>query len=332
MGSPLPAGFDGLATSSLGATKIVRTKVEMGRSAYRRKLLVVAGASFGELQGFVRGICISQEVDRMPEIASAWKRANAAYRTLQVSEQCLSMQTALSLPEAGLGPLLEDITAQPLFKSSYGEHDVQVMKVSIRNLIACQRHIDLDYVEELSARLRENTSAESIARFCLLSPLPLDPPKQLQISPNAFCFSSPNTDFRFLGGYVRPVGEADTQSCWMGGQPAAMVILMLGYGAPSMNAFQIGDRIVLSNGFHRAYSLLSNGVEQAYLVVRRVNDPSTELPPVLGAISNECILNHPRPILVKDFFDPSLVLELRGSPGLRNIQVAWQASQVNIPL
>lgn len=60
------------------------------------------------------------------------------------------------------------------------------MKVSIRNLIACQRHVDLDYVDELSARLLENTSSESIARFCLLSPLPLHPPKQLQIKSMEF--------------------------------------------------------------------------------------------------------------------------------------------------
>jgi hypothetical protein len=332
MGSPLPAEFDRLAGSNSGAARSLRNEADSGNLAYRRKLFVVAGASFGELQGFVRGNCIPQEVDRMPEIASSWKRANSAYRTLQITEQSLPKQVALSSPEPELGPLLESIAAQPLFRSSYGEHDFQVMKVGIRNLIACQRHVDLDYVDTLSARLLENVSSESIARFCLLSPLPLHPPKQLQISPNAFCFSSPNTDFRFLGGYVRPVSDADTQTCWMGGQPAAMVILMLGYGAPSMNAFQIGDRVVLSNGFHRAYTLLSSGVEHAYLVVRRVNDPSTELPPVLGSMSNDCILNNPRPILVRDFFNPSLISELRGSPGLRNIQVAWQASQVNIPL
>ena len=332
MGSPLPVGPQEIVAPDPRLAQRQDPAREHDKTNHRRKLFVAAGASLGELQGFIRGNCIPEEIARMEEIATFWRQANSSYRNLQTSETNLFSQTTLEPPEPGLTSLLQEITAQPLFQSSYGEHRVRIMKVSTRNLVSCQRHVDLDYVRNLVAHLRSNAEPEAVARFCLLPPLPLETPKQLQIGPNAFCFSSPNTDFRFLGGYARPFTDRDVQSCWMGGQPAAMVVLMLGYGTPSMNAFKVGDRTILSNGFHRAYSLLSLGIEHAYVVVREITDLSTEFPPILGVVPSDQLLNHPRPVLTRDFFNKSLALELRGSPGLRNIQVAWNASQVNVPL
>jgi hypothetical protein len=307
-----------------------RPRTEVGR--YRRKVFLIGAAVQAELQGFVRGNCIAEEVARMDDIIEKWRTARDVFGRLEAREKGLPEQVRVHEPENSVQPLLARITEDPLFRSSFGLHTVDVKKVELDRLVACQRQVDLDYVDSLKEEISNDLSSEEHARFCLLPRTPPPAPKQQQLAQNAFGFSSPNPDFRFLGGFARPVTIEDIQVCWAGGQPVSAVVLLLGYGAPSMNVFQVGKRLILNNGFHRAYAMRAVGISEAYVVVQHIGDPELELPPALVGLPREYLLKNSRPALMSDFFNSALVEEFKTTEGVRSVQLGWNANQTFVPV
>jgi hypothetical protein len=311
--------------------RVLRTR-ERASSIPRRKLYLVGAAVQAELQAFIRGNCLQEEIEGLAETLEQWKKARAHFRSREATEAYLPEKARVSDTEAELDPFLDQLRKDPLFERSYVEAPFQIRKVELQNLVACQRQVDLNFVDTLKEHLTAPLTLEQLARFCLLPAIPPPFPKCQQLAQNVCGFSSPNTDFRFLGGFVRSLTQEDIQVCWTGGEPAAAVVLLVGYGAPSMNAFQVGQRIVLSNGFHRAYALLSSGISDAYLVVRHVTDPGLEFPPQLAGLPREYLLGNPRPAVVGDFLNPALVQEFECTVGVRSIQLAWNANQTQVPI
>jgi hypothetical protein len=120
--------------------------------------------------------------------------------------------------------------------------------------------------------------------------------------------------------------------CWAGGQPVSAVALLLGYGAPAMNVFQVGTRLILNNGFHRAYAMRAVGLSEAYVVVQHIGDPELEMPPTLVGLPREYLLKNARPALMSDFFNSALVEELRTTVGVKSVQLGWNANQTFVPV
>src|SRR5260370_33516803 len=147
-----------------------------------------------------------------------------------------------------------------------------------------------------------------------------------------FGFLSPNADFLYVGGLGGPETVEDVEVCWAGGQPVSAIVLILGYGAPAMNVYQVGRRLILNNGFHRAYAMRSVGLTDAYVVVQHIGDPELELPPNLAGLPKEYLLKSSRPALVSDFFNPALVEELKTTVGVRSVQLGWNANQTFVPV
>ncbi len=323
-------------SSDLGGALIV----EQGNPAlqqtekpqFRRSIYLLGAAVQAEVQAFVRGNCIPEEVDRIGQVLEKAKNAREHFRKLEDGEKGQPETVRVTDPDPQLAPLLARVVEDTLFKASFSSHPIEIKRVELDNLVACQRHVDLNHVEHLREQLAGGITPEEHVRFCLL-PRTLPPvPKQQQLAANAYGFSSPNPDFRFLGGFARLVAQEDVEVCWAGGLPVAAVVLLVGYGAPAMNAYKVGRRFVLNNGFHRAYALRAAGIPDAYLVVQHVSDPQLEFPQNLVGLPREYLLNNPRPAVLKDFFNPALVEEFRITIGVRSIQIAWNANQSLVPV
>lgn len=110
------------------------------------------------------------------------------------------------------------------------------------------------------------------------------------------------------------------------------IVLFVGLGASAMNALAAGKRIVLNNGFHRAYALRSLGITHIPLVVQKIANPQLEFPAVVANLPKEYLLGSQRPALMKDFFDPSLTRRLRVKARNKVVQVQWNASQFALPI
>jgi len=106
--------------------------------------------------------------------------------------------------------------------------------------------------------------------------------------------------------------------------------LLVGFGAAPINAWQVGKRLVLANGFHRIVALRSAGISNAPMVVRQVTNPDIEFPENYLGLSRSYLLG-PRPVLVGDFFDEDLTIEVRLKPRRKVVKVAWGPEDSVVP-
>jgi len=170
-----------------------------------------------------------------------------------------------------------------------------------------------------------------LVNFCLKRRSQAAPPSELQTASNVYGYRSETTDFRFLGGYPKPLDQADISASTGGGEPVAGLVLLVGYGSPQVNVFQVGTRIVLSNGFHRLVALRSHGVKSAPVVVQHVNNVELELPPAIAGLPSHYLVSTPKPAMLMDFLNPRFVREVHIKSRDRSVQIQWNINQVDIP-
>ncbi len=159
----------------------------------------------------------------------------------------------------------------------------------------------------------------------------MDPIQHLEIGPNTHVFSSPNSDIRFLGAFVKQLTSEDFDYAVMGGLPAAAIIAFIGYGGAPINVLHAGNRLVLNNGFHRVYALRSMGITEIPVVVQHVRNVQLEFPSVVAGLPKEYLLNVSRPVLIKDFFEQDFAITLRARERIRMVTVGVALSQHDVP-
>jgi hypothetical protein len=118
-----------------------------------------------------------------------------------------------------------------------------------------------------------------------------------------------------------------------GGAAAAVIGVVVGYGANYLSAVSIEDRLVLVNGSHRAYALRSAGVTHAPCLIQTLTRRD-ELDVVGVQELNEkpdAFLADPRPPLLKDYFDPQLRMIVHVPSKNRQVRVVLQSEQVDVP-
>jgi hypothetical protein len=274
---------------------------------------------------------VPDEVGRMAEVASRWRQAAQRMQELVATEPGAADQVRVEEPPADLLPRLRQIEEDPLFKASFSFVPPSFKLVEIDHLIAPQREVNLDYVDVLTARLRGRSLSE-LVEFCLVPRAEPPPVQCLQTAPNEVVFSSPSTDLRFLGGFPKPLDDRDMAVAHFGGQPVQVVALLIGFGSAPINVWAAGRRLVLHNGFHRIVALRSLGVERVPVVVQTATNPDIEFPEQIFGLSRSYLLQHPRPVLVRDFFDDALTVELRLKPRLRTLKLTWSPELGVVPV
>jgi hypothetical protein len=202
--------------------------------------------------------------------------------------------------------------------------------VEIDKLVAPQRDVNLDHVSSLAHRLSDKSPA-SLVEFCLAPRSETPDVKILQTAQNQITFSCPSPDLRFLGGYPKQIGEDDISVAHQGGHPVAAVSLLIGFSASPVNAWSVGRRLILANGFHRVFALRAAGVTHAPIVVRHVANAEIEFPDQYLASPRAYLLQHPRPVLVKDFFDSRLTQDLLLRPRKKTLKLTWIPEEGMVP-
>src|SRR5262249_7451492 len=145
---------------------------------------------------------------------------------------------------------LAAFAADTLFQKSFSCLPTCFGVVEIDKLIAPQRAVNLDYVTRLKERFSEKPNMEELLDICVSPKRQMEPIQHLEIAPNTHVFSSPNSDIRFLGAFVKELTSEDCKHAVSGGLPAAAVISFVGYGSAPINVLLSGKRVVLNNGFH----------------------------------------------------------------------------------
>lgn len=228
-------------------------------------------------------------------------------------------------------PLLIEFLKDPLVRHGFNTVPTEVAFVELDSLVVYQKHIDLTFVRQLEKKLGPAPSDEEIFRTCLPYDHPHPPAKWSRLHDNSFVFVSSSNDMRFLKamsleghhitGYPHP------------GALVGVVGLAVGFGTNFLNAVHAEGRLVLNNGSHRAYALREMGLTHVPCVVQHLSTRD-ELDVVAASAVRQYpdfFLKHPRPSMLKDYFNPKLRKVMPVHRRLRQITVKFEIDQAYVP-
>ena len=264
-------------------------------------------------------------------LCDEWRVANDHYYELEKREAGIADTAGcLELPGA-MRPFADALAARPDFRATCDCLPVSFGMVELDRLVVYQPHVTLPFVEALQARLPPAPDAEALFRFC--QPLERhDPPVRVRrVGERRYQFVSDSTDFRFhKAALLRPEQVVGHDSF---GPVGAVVGLVVGFGANLLSVIRSDNRMLLHNGYHRAYALRAAGFTHAPAVIQTVTRRDE-----LALVASQQVVDEPafyfaakRPPLIKDFFDPriSKVLPVRRMEKL--IEVSFEFEEYDVP-
>jgi hypothetical protein len=279
---------------------------------------------------FVQTRTVGGERADVRALADEWREANDHYYELERTEAGIADEIERLEIEPELAPLVAELEAQPRFSSAYDPLPSRFELVELDRLVVSQQSVSLNFVETLKSGLGLDPSPERLFRFCQPIQPPQAPVRAQRLDDNHFLFSSDSSDFRahdaalLTAAQVSGLATADPMS--------AIVALPVGFGSNVLHAIEADDRLILQNGYHRAYALRDLGITHAYCAVQTVTRRDE-----LKLVAGEPVIEAPefycrakRPPLLKDFFDPKIrkVLNVRRMSRMIEVKLEVREYQV----
>ena len=304
--------------------------VEVGTHFLEQRYLY-AFATQSEVTNYIRTQAIPDESARLNEFLRKWAELQPGVQQLIENEAGIADTIAISDLPRGHEAQVELYTADKLFSRTFSGLPITIGVVEIDKLVAAQRTVNLEYVGRLKSSFPKRLGISELLEICVAPTRPMDPIQHLELGPNVHVFSSPNADIRFLGSFVKNITSEDLDAAVQGGIPAAAVISFVGYGGASINVIRAGNRVVLNNGFHRVFALREAGVTHIPVVIQFSNNPALDFPAQVAGLPKEYLLAMPRPVLIKDFFEPDFAITLRVRKRIKVITLSAGVGQHDVP-
>jgi len=263
-------------------------------------------------------------------LVEEWQAANKIVRELEKEQAGLADNPSIE-PVDPENELLLEFLQVPLVRHSFNTVPTEVAYVDLDRMVVYQHHIDLTFVEQLKRKLGPSPSEEEIFRACLPSAPSLPPVKWTRTHRDTFVFVSPSDDMRFLGAMQM---EAENIKDYPPpGNLAGVVGLAVGFGSNFLNAIYTEKRLILNNGSHRAYALRDLGVTRVPCIVQHVSsrDELSVLACTAVADAPNFFLQDPRPMMLKDYFDPRLRKVMSIHRRLRQVTVKFDVDVTFAP-
>jgi len=257
-------------------------------------------------------------------LAAEWRAANDLYYDLEQAEAGVADQAECLPLDPALDPLAEALKRDPYYRETFDTLPATLAMVELDKLIVSQSHVASRFSEVRAKRLGPTPDPEALFRFCL--PLERDvPPVRIQrISADRYLFSSPSTDLRAHQPAL--LGRDQLAGFSSYGPIAGVVGLIVGFGSNFLTVIKSGGRMVLHNGYHRAYALRALGITHAPAIVETVTRKDE-----LRVAASETVAEDPefyfraaRPPLLRDFFDPRLGKRLKVRPMETAVEVEFK--------
>ncbi len=257
-------------------------------------------------------------------LADEWRRANDVYFDLEAAEAGVA-DTAECLPlPAEMEPLAVQLRADPYYRETFDTLPTALCMVELDKLIVSQKHVAKGFTDARAAMLGNAPDAAALFRFC--QPLERsDPPVTIRrLASNRYLFSSPSTDLRAHEPKLLTAAQIARIDSF--GPVAGALGLLVGFGSNFLTAIRSENRMVLHNGYHRAYTLRALGITHAPCIVETVTRTDE-----LRVAASESVSDRPdfyfrakRPPILRDFFDPRLVRTLDMRPVETMIEVEFK--------
>jgi hypothetical protein len=144
-----------------------------------------------------------------------------------------------------------------------------VEEIEIANLVAFQRHIDIEYADKLAEDMRKND------HFVLESCLPLNFHQNLDVTFDpaipAVSFSSYSPKLALTALQAVGIGGPEVS---IGGQTVEQpgAIFLIGTQSNFVQVTEFDSRFILKNGYHRAYAAMLAGRKYIPAIVSQISD------------------------------------------------------------
>jgi hypothetical protein len=264
------------------------------------------------------------------DLVDEWATAEAVVRNLQRDEAGCADGPIVQplLPD---NPLLHEALKNPLIRHSFNTVPSEIAYVELDRLVVYQHHIDLTHVEALKQQLGSSPTDAEIFAVCLPNEPPRAAAKWARVHKDTFVFTAPSDDMRFLGAMsLNPEHITDYPPP---GNMVGIVGLAVGFGSNFVNAIYAENRLILNNGSHRVYALRSLGITHVPCIVQHVRSREE-----LGVLASTAVtgspnvfLQDPRPMMVKDYFDPRLHKVMVVHRRLRQVTVKFNVDVSFVP-
>jgi len=306
----------------------VHELVDTGRTDEER--IYLAGRP--SLRGFIHYV---QGHARLPmdraSLVEHWQEARARLTLLERQEAGAADHPLIANLGPCYEPLLTEFFRNPLVRRSFNTLPTDIALVPLDQLVVYQKHIDLEHVRRLRARYGRDLDEAAVFRICLPSEPPRAPVSWSGTRSGQFVFLSPSNDLRFLGASaLQPEHLAGAGSR---GTLVGMVGLAVGFGSNFMNAFHAAGRLILNNGSHRAYALREAGVTHVPCVIQQIAglEELAVVAPAAVRRRPRLYLEHPRPPMLRDYFDPQLRAIVPSVRRLRQVTVRFRIEESLVP-
>ncbi len=284
----------------------------------------------GEYLGFVKSNAADEAAVSIQTLSDEWRAANSRIVQLEQSEAGVADNPMIEPIPDDLQELVAQVQNASMFQRSFQVVPPTIGMIELDQLVVFQKHINTTYAADLKARLGATPSSADIFKLCL--PVDHQPPplRRMRVGPNSYVFISPSNDIRFLESI--DVDAPRITGYEPQGPGNGVIGIVVGFGPNYLNAVYANNRLVLNNGSHRAYALRDLGVKKVPCIIQHVNHPE-ELAVVSPSIATNpaLYLGHPRPSMLKDYFDPQLRKLVPVWRKFRQIKIEFGVDLLDVP-
>ena len=267
----------------------------------------------GDYLSFVESRVIGGAAMDKRQLADEWRAANDVYAGLEAEEAGIA-DTIQCLPATPKrAAQIAALAANPWFRESFDNLPFSIERVELDKLIVSQVHVEASYSGDVEAKLRGKggkCSDRALFDFCLPLDRPSPPVRIQRLSGSRYLFASPSTDFR--NHSPRLLRGADIAHLTSTGPVEAMLGVMVGFGSNFMSGIRSDNRVLLQNGYHRAFALRRAGFTHGWCALETVTRKDE-----LKLTASDEVAEDPefyfaakRPPILRDFLDPRLAKPL----------------------
>jgi hypothetical protein len=279
------------------------------------KLRAIDGAQFDEVS-----------------LAKEWQEASAYLHELRLVEGRSPDNSKLDPLPSDVLEAAETALRDPVATRCFGFLPRHWSLIDLDQLVIWQKYIDCDFADSLSTRLTGKMGSEELLRIATGQYFEQPEVQIMPLGGNYFSFSSSSSDLRVLG--AASLDPQNVQGYQPFGRTSAVLGVFIGYGVNYMLAVHMSNRLLLTNGTHRAYALRALGITHVPCVVIDVSRPEdldlVDLPGPNEQI--EWFFTTERPPLLRDFFDERLYKEITVPPTNHLVRVELKLEQTRAPV
>ncbi|MCF8826459.1 hypothetical protein [Xanthomonas campestris] len=280
-------------------------RTESAADAFDLTLVLHGVFPLSRLIRFVRERCPPGHVDEADQL-QRWRIARAMALELAASEAgCADAVGVQPLPEE-----LHALGAAALRQPSMHRITSLVPRawcmVEVDRMIVFQDSLNLRHLAMLRESFPSAPSAHEVMALAAGQGAGAHPPVHYSQADGDYAFASASNDLRFLDVAVLDPSAITPYEPF--GAASHAIVIYLGFSDNVISATRFGNRIILTNGSHRAHLLRSLGIRHIPCLVTDAsdNDTSDILLPAAIKQDREFYLRAARPPLFKDYSDARL--------------------------